>query len=82
MWDPTDETYRDPDTGLPLPTWDQALDDLEANPDAQPAVVMPFGTQLDIAASPDADRLIRYLVTYLTKSITETYTHPDHPYPG
>jgi hypothetical protein len=83
IWDATEETYRDPDTGFPLPTWNQALDDLDDKPDAKPAVVMRFGTQIDIAGiiapSADADRSIRYLVKYLSKSVTETYTHPDHP---
>jgi hypothetical protein len=81
-WDATAKTYRDLDTGFPLPTWDQALDDLDADPDAKPAVVMRFGSQVDIAGiiapSPDADRAIRYLVKYLTKSVAETYTDPEH----
>ena len=37
-WDPVDRTYRDPDTGFPLPTWEQALDELDADPEAKPAV--------------------------------------------
>ena len=41
--------YCDPDTGEMLPTWRQALDHLDADPDAGPAHVMRFGTQLDIA---------------------------------
>ena len=42
---------------------------------------MRFGAQVDIAGiiapRPDADRSIRYLVKYLTKSVAETYTDPD-----
>jgi hypothetical protein len=42
---------------------------------------MRFGTQTDmrgiIAPSPDADRAVRYLVKYLTKSVAETYADPD-----
>ena len=81
-WDTEAETYRDVDTGLPLPTWEEALDDLADDEDAEPAVVMRFGAQLDIAGiiapSADADRSIRYLTKYLTKSVSETYTDPDH----
>jgi hypothetical protein len=36
-WDAKAKTYRDPDTGFPLPTWEQALDQLDADPDANPA---------------------------------------------
>ena len=43
---------------------------------------MRFGTQVDIAGiiapSPDADRAIRYLVKYLTKSGATAHTGPDH----
>ena len=73
-WDGTD--YVDPDTGEVLPTWQEALD--QADPDATPAHVARFGKQLDmagiIAPSADADRAIRYLTKYLTKSIADTYT--------
>ncbi len=82
-WDPREQAYRDPDTGFPLRTWEQALDELDADPAARPAVMMRFGSQVDIAGiiapSPDADRSIRYLTKYLTKSVAETYTDPDHP---
>jgi len=81
FWDRETQCYRDPDTGLPLQTWTQALDDLDDDPDTQPAHVMRFGSQVDIkgidGASPDADRAVRYLTKYLTKAVTETYTDPD-----
>jgi hypothetical protein len=56
--------YRWPDTGLPLPKRDDALerldDELEADPATRPAHVVRFGAQVDvkgiIAPSPDADR--------------------------
>jgi hypothetical protein len=80
-WDSDDTTYRCPDTGVPLPTWEQALDDLDQDPIAKPAVVMRFGTQVDIAGiiapSADADRAIRYLTKYLTKDIAVTYVPVD-----
>jgi hypothetical protein len=65
--------YCDPDTGVMLPTWRQALDQLDADPDVGPVHVMRFGTQHDIAGiiapSADADRAVRYLAKYLTKAI-------------
>jgi hypothetical protein len=79
VWD--GQNYLDPLTGVILPTWDQALDQLDSDPEARPVHVMRFGTQADmrgiIAPSPDADRAVRYLVKYLTKSVTETYADPD-----
>jgi hypothetical protein len=69
--------YVDPDTGELLPTWDEALDQLDTDPDAQPAHVVRFGEQDDIAGliagTPGADRTIGYLCKYLTKSIADTY---------
>jgi hypothetical protein len=46
--------YCDPDTGVMLPTWDEALDQLQSDPDAKPAHVMRFGAQYDMAGSPAA----------------------------
>lgn len=79
VWD--GEGYVDGDTGEVLPTWDQALDRLAADPDAKPAHVMRFGRQVDmagiIAPSEDADRAVRYLTKYLTKAVADTHTDPD-----
>jgi hypothetical protein len=73
VWDGSD--YIDEDTGEVLPTWQQALDQLEADPDPRPAHVMRFGEQFDmagiIAPSEDADRAVRYLAKYLTKAIAD-----------
>lgn len=78
-WDGSD--YVDEQTGVILPTWQQALDQLEQEPDARPAHVMRFGTQTDmrgiIAPSADADRAVRYLVKYLTKSVADAYAEPE-----
>ena len=41
--------YCDPDTGFMLPTGRQALDHLDADPDAGPVHVLRFGTHHDIA---------------------------------
>lgn len=81
----TGNAYADPDTGCPLPTWEEALDEvdaqLDADPSHQPAHVLRLGAQVDvkglIAPSEDADRAVRYLTKYLTKSIADTYTDPS-----
>ncbi|GAB2488913.1 hypothetical protein GCM10027030_23780 [Luteococcus sediminum] len=77
----TGDGYADPETGVMLPTWGEAMDALDADQVARPAHVMRFGTQTDIqgivASSADADRAIRYLVKYLNKSIAEPYTDTD-----
>jgi len=77
IWNDDSGGYCDPTTGEPLPTWDEALDQIDVDPGAEPAHVVRFGRQLDmqgiIAGSPDADRRVGYLTKYLTKSISETY---------
>jgi len=84
-WDSEAERYRDPDTGFPLPTWDEALAELDHD-EAQPAHVIRFGSQVDIkgviAPSEDANRTIRYLTKYLTKAVAETHADPDNPDPA
>ena len=79
VWD--GESYVDADTGEVLPTWQQALDRLAADPAAKPGHVMRFGRQVDmagiIAPSEDADRAVRYLTKYLTKAVADTHTEPD-----
>lgn len=56
----TDEDgYLDPATGEILPTWDQALDDLE-----EPQHVVRFGDQAEqgvLAGSPAANKALGYL---------------------
>ncbi|MFC7731081.1 replication initiator [Actinomadura keratinilytica] len=71
-------TYVDPRTGEVLPTWDDALDALDQDDDAQPLHVVRFGRQIDaqgvMAGTPEANRRIRhYLTKYLTKSISECH---------
>lgn len=79
LWDGSD--YVDPDTGTVLPTWAESVDALTVDPDARPVHVMRFGTQLDmrgiIAPSPDADRAVRYLTKYLTKSVADAFNGGD-----
>ncbi len=80
VWDRDSNCYRDADTGRALTTWEQALDDLDTDPDATPAHVMRFGQQVDIqgilGGTPDADRAVRYLTKYLTKAVADTHTDP------
>ena len=81
VWDHQVEGYVDPDTGQLLPTFEQALADLDADPHARPAHVLWFGTRMDsqglIATQADAGRRVRYLTKYLTKSIAEGIGDPD-----
>jgi hypothetical protein len=78
--------YVDPATGEALPTWDEALDALDTDPDATPAHVVRFGPQDDmqglLAGTPGADRAIGYLCKYLTKSIAATHDHDADPSPA
>ncbi|TDD16417.1 replication initiation protein [Kribbella turkmenica] len=78
IWDEDAERFLDPNTGALLPTWDNALDDLAANPAAQPAHVVRFGEQVDykgIVADSETKvgKAIGYLTKYLGKAIGETY---------
>ena len=77
IWDPGNEVFRDPDTGMPLTPWEQALDALEDD-DAAPFHVARFGAQADLqglmAGTPEADRRVRYLAKYLTKTMTYAHT--------
>ncbi|MEV4014395.1 replication initiator [Nonomuraea angiospora] len=67
--------YVDPDTGEVLPTWDQALDELDEDDTAEPLHVIHFGDQVDVkgvlAGTANADQCIHYLSKYLTKSLGE-----------
>ncbi|WP_210414771.1 replication initiator [Microlunatus elymi] len=77
VWDGHD--YVDPDSGEVLPSWDQAIANLDEQ--ARPAHVLRLGPQLDmagiVAPSEDADRAIRYLTKYLAKSIASAYVDGD-----
>jgi hypothetical protein len=74
-------SYVDPVTRLPLPTWDQALDDLDAalddDPERGPEYVIRFGEQVDIqgvlGGTDHAGRMIGYLTKYITKSVSECH---------
>src|SRR5918996_1908213 len=85
-WDDHTGGYVDPDNRQPLPSWREALDQLDADPQARPAHVMRLGAQTDmqglIAGSPETDRRIGYLCKYLTKSVAGAYGDADHTTPA
>ncbi|MBA8793663.1 hypothetical protein FHX74_001268 [Friedmanniella endophytica] len=72
VWDGQD--YIEPDTGIVLPRWEEALDQVD---DDRASHSLRFGRQLDmagiVAPSLDADRAVRYLTKYLAKSIADTF---------
>jgi hypothetical protein len=69
-WDPAKRTFVDPDTSIPLTTWDDASEGL-----TEPAHVVRFGTQVHskgiLGGTDDAGRHIGYLTKYLMKSTAE-----------
>jgi hypothetical protein len=85
VWDHRAGRYVDPHTGELLPTWDEALDAIDADAAATPAHVLRLGDQLDyqgiIATAEDGKRdpvgkAIGYLTKYVVKDINETYGDP------
>lgn len=81
VWDAATGGYVDPDTGEVLPTWDEALDAIDADPGAGPVHVARFGAQVDaqgvLAGTGHAARRVGYLTKYLTKTLGRTHTTPD-----
>ncbi|MET7401177.1 replication initiator [Dactylosporangium sp. NPDC005572] len=73
VWDPDQRAYVDPDTRAPLATWDEALDAVDQDLDAEPVHVARFGPQVHaegvLGGTAKADKLIGYLTKYLTKSV-------------
>ncbi|WP_370627785.1 replication initiator [Nocardia brasiliensis] len=65
----------DPETGerVPVTTWAEALDAMDAVDELEPAHVIRFGAQIDakgiLGGTEEAKRHIGYLTKYLTKSI-------------
>jgi hypothetical protein len=68
VWDSRAKAFTDPDTAIPLPTWDQACAEL-----TQPAHVVRFGAQVHVkgilGGTEEAGRHIGYLTKYLAKSV-------------
>jgi excisionase family DNA binding protein len=77
VWDTRTKAFTDPDTGVPLPTWDQACDDL-----TEPAHVVRFGTQVHVkgifGGTEEAGRHVGYLTKYLTKSVGHATGLDEH----
>jgi hypothetical protein len=75
-WD--GHTWRDPDTGHELPTWTDALDHLDGDPDAQPAHVIRFGRHVNAQGvtpgTEHANRTVGYITKYLTKAAADCHT--------
>jgi hypothetical protein len=75
VWDEARHRYLDPDTGEPLPTWDDALDAI--GPHDDPMHVARFGAKFDaqgvLAGSKDSARCIGYLTKYLTKQLGDCH---------
>lgn len=78
-WDPVTLCYFNPDTGELLPSWNEALDQVDI--DGEPMHVVRFGRQLDIkgivGGTEQTSRAVSYLCKYLTKAIAESYTDPE-----
>ncbi|MFV8318123.1 MULTISPECIES: replication initiator [Mycobacterium] len=78
VWNPTRCTFIDPDTHTPLTSWQDALQAVDDDPDANPAHVVRFGEQVHskgiLGGGTEAGRHIGYLTKYLTKSIGEIIT--------
>jgi hypothetical protein len=68
VWDTRAKAFTDSDTGRPLPTWEQACEQL-----TEPAHVVQFGSQVHVkgilGGTEEAGRHIGYLTKYLTKSV-------------
>jgi len=77
VWDADTAAWIDPDTKTPLPTWDETLGAVDADPEAQPAHVVRFGPQVKARGvdpgARDVDRTISYITKYLTKSAADCH---------
>jgi hypothetical protein len=71
VWDTRAKAFTDPDTGTPLPTWEQACAEL-----TQPVHVVRFGTQVHVkgilGGTEEAGRHVGYITKYLAKSVGQT----------
>ena len=77
VWDSRAKAFIDPHTGTPLPTWEQACEEL-----TEPAHVVCFGAQVHVkgvlGGTEEAGRHIGYLTKYLTKSVSQTVGLDEH----
>jgi hypothetical protein len=81
-WDEQIGGFVDPETGKPLPTWDDALDRLDTDAEPRPMHVVRFGEQVHaqgvVADSAEADRCVRYITKYLTKQAAACHQLTNH----
>ncbi|HEX5596553.1 MAG TPA: replication initiator [Micromonosporaceae bacterium] len=83
VWDDKAAAWVGPDSRQPLPTWDQALDALDTDEDAEPAHVVRFGPQVKakgvLPGTRDAERTIGYITKYITKSAADCHSEAADP---
>lgn len=77
VWDNDRGEWVDPDTREPLPSWADALDLIDADPDTEPAHVVRFGRQVHAEGvtpgTVHAERTIGYITKYITKSAADCH---------
>ncbi|MGH8882147.1 MAG: replication initiator, partial [Stackebrandtia sp.] len=77
VWDARRKTFTDLDTGTPLPSWEQAYEEL-----TEPAHVVRFGAQVHVkgilGGTEEAGRHTGYLTKYLAKSIGQAAGLGEH----
>jgi hypothetical protein len=77
IWDTRAKAFTDPDTGTPLPSWEQACEEL-----TEPAHVVRFGTQVHVkgilGGTEEAGCHVGYLTKYLTKNIGQAAGLGEH----
>ncbi|HEY3894555.1 MAG TPA: replication initiator [Pseudonocardiaceae bacterium] len=77
VWDARTKAFTDPETGVPLPSWEQACEGL-----TEPAHVVRFGDQVHVkgilGGTEEAGRHVGYLTKYLSKSIGQAAGLGEH----
>jgi hypothetical protein len=77
IWDTRAQAFIDPDTGTPLPTWQEACDEL-----TEPAHIVRFGAQVHVkgilGGTEEAGRHVGYITKYLTKNISQAAGLDQH----
>jgi hypothetical protein len=83
VWDARRNAWTDPDTGWPLPSWADALDAIDTDPDAAPAHLIRFGPQVKAKGvepgSRDIDKTIGYITKYVTKAAADCHRITGDP---
>ncbi|MFI5491862.1 replication initiator [Actinoplanes sp. NPDC051859] len=78
IWDAGQGAWLDPDSRAPLTPWADALDQVDADPHAEPAHLATFGVQVRAEGvnpgTEHANRTIGYITKYITKSSADCHT--------